>query len=1184
MAYNIKNGMFSNGIRLAGEEMYVHSGGRVEATVVDYSSLYVYHGGNARSTQVNSNGKFYVTGGQADRTDVNLQGNMFVAAGGKAENTNVKYKGALHVSVGGEARTVSAVNGSVYVSEGGLLSGGKFAENALLHVFSGGVVRDVKLQDQTLCDIYGSGSGIEASGGKIRIFGSAGELSAGRSTAVTVLSGGILTDAVLTSGASAELQSGARGHGILIGAAVSLKTAGSAAYITVGSGAVCRVTGGTAQNIVARGDLSVGKAGSAAEVVVSAGGKVFAEGRISDISVETGGELRMTGEAERITVSGLAARVDVVSGKLVSGTVGAGASMLLGGTGTLICVEKNGTLEVTSGGLLFGTDIISAGKIRISSGGTVASSLLSASEAELEGAAQKMTVGAAACLHVRGSAADSVLSGGTLIVYQQGTASGAVVTQGGVLHVSGGQAEEIVLSDRAQLTVFDGTAENISAVRGATVQVRKDGTLSKAHLGDNGTLLAGGSVSSLEVGPGGRMSVLAQGTVRDAVISSAGTLDVSSGGRAEDIEVSRGGKMTVLTSGAVEDISTYGELDIAGKVDGITMKGGVIRSEENAQISGLEISRGKVAVDGGMVQNVSAVRADITVNAGKLMETELLSGSLSVAGNGRVSHITLGTAAHFSLNSGAEGTDIVIGDGAACCISSGGMLSGAVLSGGGYLHAASGAVIRDLVWNPCDGVLEIASGAQVSFASALSGVYYGSGGYLLSSGPYFSDLAVDGEERVLYVCSDGNVKNTTVKDGGKMFVSSGGIAARTSVGAGGTLLVHSGGSAIGVDWTPCVGTVETQEGGLVVFNNALTGVFYGREDTLLLESDCVAGQDVVGERTSMYVMSDGLASSCRVTSGGKLFVRHGSAADIAAAEGGFIEIQSGGTAENVTVSSGGVLTAAGNITALSLQNGGRFNGFAFAEDLFFENTVNGSIVPFENVNVSGSRMTVDCGGRGQGVSVAEAEVSVLEGGRIEKFEFLSGSELFLAAGASAADTVISGADIVLANGGKMTGTRIESGSLSVVNGRAENVILSAEGRLFAGAGMTVTGIQLDEAARLDLVIDSKTVVNGRRGEQQFDIADGILADFTAGRGEISLREGEMRDVTLLSGASITLSGGRCSGTISLETGASLALSADTVLDFTLSGIGEKALINRLDLITGTPVYTITLSGDAAAGV
>jgi fibronectin-binding autotransporter adhesin len=467
-------------------------------------------------------------------------------------------------------------------------------------------------------------------------------------------------------------------------------------------------------------------------------------------------------------------------------------------------------------------------------------------------------------------------------------------------------------------------------------------------------IVSSGQVFSSALGPSDVASVLSSGTTSG--VQDGGKEIVFSGGLSEYDTVLSGGVL-VLSSGAIgsAEVINFG---------GVLSGAGILTGAYNAQTT-----------DYGFVSGVDLSGADVFAGASQL--TVAQGGSAAAIkvdyfadlyNNGFTSGDVVLSSGFEDTSSGGSSYALTISSGGAATDETGGIMSGVGVKSGGFVTLSSGATAEavtvssggaindfDLIVSNgqrlatppssvtattvIDGVT-LLSGAQVVSTQATvlaGGVLSNPAGAVLNSvivlqGGTLSGSGTISGATVYGLMTGGDVNNA----GGGVYleVSSGGVASTVFVN-GAVAEVHSGGSAVGVSVGGANATLQIDSGGTATGTVIEYGANQGDGGTAtgtIVENggeDYVVGSSL-GETASSgaTVSVSGLISGATILSNAQL------------------NLGSGATAENVTVSSGGKLNdyvtvssgqhlvaPAGAITAttvidgVTLDSGAQVNGF-----------------------------------------------------------------------------------------------------------------------------------------------------------------------------------------------------------------------------------------------------------------
>ena len=270
--------------------------------------------------------------------------------------------------------------------------------------------------------------------------------------------------------------------------------------------------------------------------------------------------------------------------------------------------------------------------------------------------------------------------------------------------------------------------------------------------------------------------------------------------------------------------------------------------------------------------------------------------------------------------------DTVISSGGSVMVRSGGRVENTVVLGGGSLIVLSGGTATEIVEN--GGSVRMNDGAVAAFAAfhphdlQLKNCMNAT----IHSGTNATGFTVCDKCR-LDVLGGGAAKNTVVSGGGYLAISSGGMADETTVSSGGFLYVDRGGRATGI-WA--------EKGAGIIFRSIspdtwIQGSFAdGSFEVNGVISNCVLIErgpfddfdetaDPLAEGDTLDVFSGGTAVNVTVSRGGELRISSGGVAvSPVIRDGGSLVVLSGGTAlevkkedgAKIEISDGAIVTAA----------------------------------------------------------------------------------------------------------------------------------------------------------------------------------------------------------------------------------------------------------------------------------
>ncbi|MCS3446158.1 MULTISPECIES: beta strand repeat-containing protein [Bradyrhizobium] len=662
------------------------------------------------------------------------------------------------------------------------------------------------------------------------------------------------------------------------------------------------------------------------------------------------------------------------------------------------------------------------------------------------------------------------------------TSSGLIETGSNTLEVlNGGHAVTTTLSSGGQLLVdAGGYAVGTTISSGGTATISAGGGADRLAVSSGGTLNVAGTVNSFTaVFTGGVENIEAGGFISGAVGSgtgiSGGTVNVLAGGSASYLSVSSGGIFNVagttlsmigVRDGGVENVLSGGFISGATSSGTGVSAGGIL----NLQAGGSAVH---VGVSSGGTFNVAGrVLSNVAIYIGGV-ENVLSGGSISGA-SGSGTGVSGGT-----LNLSAGGTAAYVG------VSAGGVfnVAGTVLSSvgvysGGVENVLSGGVVQ---------------GVSGGFGTAISGgtVNVQSGATATAMFVYAGGALND----------SGVVTNQFVLSGGVETVSSGGLASGAQISAGGLLDVLAGGSATGIG---DAGRVVIEAGGIA--------------DHILVSSGGVLS--VGGTITSNTgVLAGGVET---VLSGGLISGAAGSGTGIS---GGTINLQAGGSAFYVGVSSGGTFNVSGYVGAGSVYNGG-------VETVYSGGLISGGAGIGTGVSAGGT-LTVLAGGSAAWVGVSSGGVFNVSG------TFLNNGGVY----AGGVENVYSGGVVT---GVTSSGTGISGGTVNVFGGGAlDHATVSSGGVLNVSAGGTAHHLTVSGGGTMNVrgTTTSNVLVTDGGVENVFS---GGLISGTSGSGTV-----------ISSGGIVNLQAGGAAAYLTVSSGGTFNVSGTVLSNVTVSAGGVE---------------------------
>ena len=1151
----LSSGGLANNNTVAGGIFEISQGGSADNTIVEEKgSMVVSSEGKANNVIVNSLGYFTVsTGGIVDNITVSAGGILSVSSGGTATNIHwTPGEGALLIAEDSYVTFASNYSGVYYGSDNQLLSQARVIEsqiisNASVFVMSGGTALNTEIISGGALTVFSGGiassNSILEGSFSVSNGGNAKDTIVDYLGSLSILKGGTIDDVTVNSGGNIFVASGGSAVGVMAsnGAHLELTIAPNTFIQGTSDGNTFEIKDSVLSNYtIQNGRLNIQSGGTGNNIVISGGSLTIQSKGNANGVVISGGRFHVSsgGTATDVDWTPFVGSLTIANGAYVtfanplSGIYYGSGNQLLSHTMVMAsqALIKRTSMYVMSGGIAIGTmvgydwdyydlpniidgvDIETAielwsnnnstssyysnpdpGELYVCSGGTAILTMVNHSRGRLY-------------ISSGGTAIGTTVMSGQMTVSCGGVASAIELNYSANADVlSGGTVDNTIINDRCRLRISNGALANNTIVNNSA----------------NLEVLNNGIANGVTVNSGGRISIAAGGKLTGRMIfNQRANINVNDAAIFDfDLaQVSPSSTAIVNNLSRISGAPTY-----TITINAEEQPGGVYLLAAGA--SGFNQTISVVNTNGSLIGTLS-VGGNITIS--ETVYTLNLSDDVLYLNIGDDStppvHVYSGLVIDSGTNVVAQSGDLFyetqILTGGELQIASGGLAEGIVVSPDGSLHVASGGTATDIIWTPCEGRVFIDDGATASFVSQYSGVYYGSDNRLLSHALSIDSMILD-STTCAYVMPEGNATNI-------------------SVGHGGLLHVASGGTATIIDWTPCEGSVLMEDGARVFFASNYSGVYYGSDNKLLSHAQTLESQMVTN--ADMHVMSDGIATSAIVSSGGHLFVASGGLANSATIENnGELHVNSGAYAIVVTVSSGG---------KMKLSSGGIVIGTVLFDSIL--NPTNGVMI---------------------GTTISSGGCVLTDGGKMEY-------------------NIVCPDGSIIVNGGEVNSTTISFGGKMVVNGGVTHEIsVESNGYLEVISAGTATDIVASSGAYLGFSIDANTYIAGASGAyvdssgryeagSEFRIQNGIVTNYAIDTGYLTILSGGIANsITVNKGGSLFLSsGGELAGRLVCGEGGIISAFEGAIIDFDLTKTVPWALarINDLSNVNGNPNFVITI--------
>ncbi|MDM3408506.1 autotransporter outer membrane beta-barrel domain-containing protein [Citrobacter sp. Cb022] len=430
--------------------MVVHSGGiATKSTIYSGGFQYVFIGGSATDTVINKDGRQFVSsGGSVTDITINSGGFQHVFSGGSATDTTINSGGGMTVE-GSANNTIIHDSGGMVVHSGGIATKSTIYSGGFQYVSSGGIATNTTLGSDGFQHVFSGGSATDTVINKD-----------GRQF---VSSGGSATDTTINSGGSLLVHAG--------GSAVNI-TQNSGSIIKAGTSSVLNgnntngsfsIAGGSASNMLLEngGALTVYSGHQASDTTVGSNGtmKVRSGGYAIETTLTSGGMLQVEagGSASQITQNEGGAVVTNTSAVL-SGTNAKGSFSIAGGSAANMLLENGGYLTVFDGHQASDTTVGSNGTLEVHSGGVLYGTTTLTDKGTLVGDVVK-NEGNLYFLNNSAATFAGTLTGTGTLTQEGGSTrfSGLLSQDGGIALQSGGAMTMDALQAKANVTTQSGT-------------------------------------------------------------------------------------------------------------------------------------------------------------------------------------------------------------------------------------------------------------------------------------------------------------------------------------------------------------------------------------------------------------------------------------------------------------------------------------------------------------------------------------------------------------------------------------------------------------------------------------------------------------------------------------------------------------------------------------------------------
>ena len=722
------------------------------------------------------------------------------------------------------------------------------------------------------------------------------------------------------------------------------------------------------------------------------------------------------------------------------------------------------------------------------------------------------------------------------------TSTGVVLNDGDRQNVnSGGTANDAVVKTRGQQYISSGGVANGTVVENQ----RRGGILSYA---DGQHVLEGGKATSTVLHSGGLLTINAGGTAIDIMRLSGSMLNF-------DVQ---GGKNTTITGSG-----SYGVFDYSNSG---TLSGAVLHREDM-----MNVYQGGVA-NSTFLSELSQMHV---YQGGVANNTIVDYGAWFVNWGGETNSTIVNSWGDYRVFDGGIDTGTIVNEGGIQSVQSAVAYSTTINSGGGVIVYRGGSALN--IKQNSGGTIEFWVEEGKSVAVAGSG-YYGTFDF----------------------SNDGTVSNKTLYDGIIMAVDSGGSATGITQNENGNInvFVRGGDTSTFVSGINASGVAFGLENGVatnfILYSGGQMNVSSGGSATGIIQNE--GGNINVTARegdTSTFV--SGINAS-----GVSFGLENGVANNFILYDdnwmGGRLGVDSGGVANNTTVSSGGHIGVDYGGSAINTVQrvGGNINVSVSGGDTStFVSGINASGVVFGLENGVANNFIIYDGGY----------MNVLSGGTANEITVSSGGKITVSSGTLAyTGTASMAGSATISQGGILTATSMvlgDTGARLIIQRTADDIlvtILSGQGGLSkeGSATLTLDAVNTHTGQNIVNAGTLRAGVNNAFGTGGYDIATGAILDLNntsqtiselQGAGEVSIGTGGQLTVTQSTNTALAGQLNGANGTFTKAGTGTLALNhANNLLD-TLNVTGGKLLVGdtagngaKITTTSGLHVYNAATLG------
>ena len=451
-----------------------------------------------------------------------------------------------------------------------------------------------------------------------------------------------------------------------------------------------------------------------------------------------------------------------------------------------------------------------------------------------------------------------------------------------------------------------------------------------------------------------------------------------------------------------------------------------------------------------------------------------------------------------------------------------------------------------------------------------------------------------------YVNSGETLDQPEILNGGIVYVNKGGTATAAQIRNGGEEYVLSRGEDM---------YAEVSSGGKLYVNTGSSYSAYISEGGIVSAIGATIENYRIGNGGSMA-----LSGCVHQTSG---LVSRGNVNFTTIYESGVMTLEKYAACSNTIISGGKLLAYSGTEAyGVDLYDGYILVDSAYAYDVVISGGSmlvrgNGVLDPglVEEMRLSSGVVWIEAGGVVSNADINSATVRVYEGGSLKNAVVRNAGTVYLDGGEHHSG-IVHGSEVIGENGTAYNVTfngKLDLGGSAINCNVTSGAVMISGGGFFSGTA----NVDPEHNAQFTVLSGGTAKINKVSGLARATLSGGVM-DVSAGTfkevfidnegGTFDLRagasigsatikagamnvEGVLRDAYIGGGSVTIAAGGVITGEFDIRAEATVTADAGGIVDFDISGLaaGQSVILNNIELVGGTPDYSLTVGDNQAVG-